>query len=61
MFKLGQAYEFTMWLSAEQGRETFVATVIKIELPLITVDQGGNQVVINTASPHFAKAEPYRR
>ena len=56
MFEVAQNYIFTIWISAEHGRETFVATVTKIEMPLVQTDGGA---VINTSSPHFATAVPY--
>jgi hypothetical protein len=60
VFSVGDIYEFTLWLSAEQGTQTFVAEIVEVAMPLITVRLGGaRRMVINTSSPHFAKAAEF--
>jgi hypothetical protein len=60
MFIVGEQYAFYMLEPHPEqgwGHSDFVATVTAVEGPRIRVDWGGKEIIINTESRNFIKAE----
>ena len=60
MFIVGEQYAFHMLeASADHGwgSSEFVATVKAVDGPRIRIDWGGKEIIINTESRNFIKAE----
>lgn len=62
MFIVGKQYAFHMLEPHPEqgwGSSEFVATVVAVEGPRIRIDWGGKDIIINTESRNFIKAEIY--
>ncbi len=60
MFIVGKQYAFQMLKPHPEegwGHSDFVATVMAVDGPRIKVDWGGKEIIINTESRNFIKAE----
>ena len=60
MFIVGEQYTFHMLEPHPEqgwGHSEFVGTVTAVEGPRIRIDWGGKDIIINTESRHFIKAE----
>ena len=63
MFIVGEQYAFHMLEPHPEqgwGHSEFVATVKAVDGPRIRIDWGGKEIIINTESRNFVKAEIYR-
>ena len=55
MFKVGKDYKIRM--NDGEGESSFNATLLRADLPLIVVEHGGGELIINTGSLGFVSAE----
>lgn len=55
MFEIGKDY--TIRMNDGEGESSFNGKVLKVELPLIVVEHGGGEQIINTSSLGFVSAE----
>ncbi len=58
MFNVGQTYRIRMIVGGDEV-QMFNCQVIEVDGPVIKIRQrGGDEQIINTASPNFISAEP---
>ena len=55
MFEVGKEYRIKM--NDGESESSFNGKVLKIEMPLLAVEYGGTELIINTASLGFVSAE----
>lgn len=55
MFEVGKDY--TIKMNDGEGESSFNAKLLRAELPLIVVEHGGGELIINTSSLGFVSAE----
>ena len=55
MFEIGK--EYTIRMNDGEGESSINAKVLKVEMPLIVIEHGGGEVIINTSSLGFVSAE----
>ena len=60
MFKIGQVYEITMWVTGAAGgmHQAHAGTVVEIAMPLVKFrDESGAEAIVNTSSVAFVGAK----
>lgn len=61
MFRKGESYEITMWVTGPTGgtNQSWAGTVVEIDGPLVKFEDGnGDEAIVNTHSIAFIGAKP---
>ena len=55
MFEVGK--EYTIWMSHAGGASSFTGILLKAELPLLCIEHGQGERIVNVNSPAFVSAD----